>query len=112
MPYFEYQHVVSVMFPTMWSHVRWCHGHILRDSFLAPLFQEPFQLLLVSSENVLFTAGKIGVYLAGQERILGDVGVSGVLVQGEEQEPDNAHDDTKEGENIREANVKNVGSIP
>lgn len=34
--------------------------------------------------------------LARQERILGDVGLSGVFVQGEEKQPDHPDNDTEE----------------
>lgn len=66
----------------------------------------------MSSEDILFASGEVGMHLTGQERILGDVGVPGVVVQGEEQEPDNADDDTEERQNIRETNEKHIGFIP
>ena len=39
--------------------------------------------------------------LTRQERVLGDVGLSGVIVEGEKEEPYNAGDDADKREDVR-----------
>lgn len=46
----------------------------------------------------MFAAAKVGVYLAREDRILGDVCLATVFVEWEEEQPRYAHDDAYEGE--------------
>jgi hypothetical protein len=52
------------------------------------------------------------VDLARETRIFGDVGLSGVLVEGEEQEPDDAHNDTDKRQEIWKSDEEKVRVFP
>ena len=58
--------------------------------------EQTFNLLLIPAEHVLFAAGEVGVDLAREQRVFGDVRSAGVVVEGEEGEPDDAGDDADE----------------
>ena len=45
---------------------------------------------------MLFAAGEVGVNLAREQGVFGDVRSAGVVVEGEEGEPDDAGDDADE----------------
>lgn len=49
-------------------------------------------------EDVAFAATKVGVDLAGQKGVLGNVSLPGVVVEWKQEEPDGADDDAKEGQ--------------
>lgn len=79
-------------------NVRWSQPCLIPLTILSALVQQPLQLFLVSTEYILLTSGEVCMDLAWQERILGDVGFAGVVVQGEEKEPDHTNHNTEEGE--------------
>lgn len=62
------------------------------------LAAEGCHLFLVSPEDMLFATSKVRVDLAGEEGILGYVGSSGIFVEREDQEPDEADEDAGKGQ--------------
>lgn len=76
------------------------------------LVQQSLQFPLISPKDILFAAGEVGMDLTWQERILRDVGLSGVFVQGEQEEPDHADDDAEEGQHVRQPDEKEVRFVP
>lgn len=50
--------------------------------------------------------------LARQERVLGDIGPTGVVVEGQKEKPDHAGDNAQEGEDVREPDEEEGGVIP
>lgn len=61
---------------------------------------------------MLLAARKVGMDLAGEERVLGDVRSAGVIIEGEESEPDDSGDDAEKGEEIRQAHEKQPRIVP
>jgi hypothetical protein len=62
----------------------------------------------VGIKDVLLTAAKVGVHLAREQSILGDVGLARVLVQWEQENPDDATEHAQErqvGGNLEKARV-------
>jgi hypothetical protein len=54
--------------------------------------------MLVSSEYILITPRKIRMHLARQKSVFGNVGLSGVVVEGQDEQPCYADYDAKKGE--------------
>lgn len=59
---------------------------------------EGVDFLFVGAEDVLVAAAKVGVDLAGEECVFGNIGSAGVVVLREHEEPCYADDDAEEGE--------------
>lgn len=73
--------------------------------------QEPLQLLFVTAEDVLFGAGKVGVHLARQQGILGNIRATRVFVQRQNEQRSHADDHAKERDVRREPRKQEVGII-
>jgi len=78
----------------------------------SPTYQQPPKLLLVPPEDVLLTTREICMHLTGQQRILRNIRPARVFVQGQEEKPDNADDNAKEREEVREADEEDVRVTP
>lgn len=52
------------------------------------------------------------MHLTGQQRILRNIRPARVFVQGQEEKPDNADDNAKEREEVREADEEDVRVTP
>ena len=50
---------------------------------------------------MLLATGEIGVDLTGQKRVLGDVGLPRVIVEGKEKQPDDTSDNTDKRKDMR-----------
>lgn len=61
---------------------------------------------------MLLAARKIRMDLARQERVLGDVGPAGVVVERQKEKPDHAGNNAQEREDVRQPNEKEGGVIP
>jgi hypothetical protein len=65
-------------------------------------------LVAICAEHVVLAARKVRVHLAGQERVLGDIGVARVFLQREDEQPCDADEDQEGGEvrgNLEDAGV-------
>lgn len=60
------------------------------------LVDECLHLVAVGSQDVVFAAAEVGVDLAGQESILGDVILAAVVVERQQQEPDETDENAEE----------------
>lgn len=65
---------------------------------MRPLLPECPRLLSVCSEDVVFAAAKVCMYLARKDGIFGYICLATVFVQGEEEKPCNADQDAYGGE--------------
>lgn len=61
---------------------------------------------------MLLTTRKIRMDLARQERVLGDIGPAGVVVEGQKEKPDHAGDNAQEREDVREPDEEEGGVVP
>lgn len=50
--------------------------------------------------------------LARQERVLGDIGPAGVVVEGQKEKPDHTGDNAQEREDVREPDEEEGGVVP
>jgi hypothetical protein len=69
-------------------------GNVLVDR----LVRQVVDLVSVGAEYIVLAAGEVGVDLARQKGILGNIGAAGVVVEGQDQQPDDADDDAEGGE--------------
>lgn len=67
-------------------------------------------LVPIRPEDMLFAAAKVGVHLAGQQGVLGYVGSARVVVERKEEQPDDADDDTEEGDVRRQFEYSRVAT--
>jgi hypothetical protein len=69
-------------------------GNVLVDRLVGQVVD----LVSVGAEYIVLTAGEVGVDLARQKGVLGNIGAAGVVVEGQDQQPDDADDDAEGGE--------------
>lgn len=61
------------------------------------LIYQSMDLMAIGSKDIVLAAGKVGMYLSREERILRDICPPRVFVQGEYQEPSYANDYAERG---------------
>lgn len=66
----------------------------------------------VGAKDVVFTTAKVGVDLAGEERILGDVRLARIIVQWQHEQPYYADNDAQGGEVGRDLEYAGITAEP
>lgn len=64
---------------------------LISDILFLLLASQCLDLILVGIEDILLTTPKVRMDLARKKSILGDIGLPGILIEGQQKEPDNAN---------------------